>query len=212
MRARERSGPDLPRRRLITQRLLMLLAYSLMHDDPYQGPRLHSALLEGILMKRPLGVTVLAVVLFLYGLLMTALGLFALGLSALHYTGNIPAEWDVVIGKLSVLDILQVGAQTTLGIFALMSGMGMFWMRPWAWLMGMLLLGCELAIQLGSYFEGHPSYVSMLITALLVFYLNQRPMREAFNIEPKALSTSANIHVESVGSPTAPESSNVQKP
>jgi hypothetical protein len=164
-------------------------------------------LLEGMTMKRPLGVTILAVLLLLYGLLMTALSLFVLALGVLDYTGNVPSGLLVVLRQLSVIDVLEVAAQVALGVFALLSGFGMFWMRPWAWLMAMLLLGCELAIQLGSYFEGHPSYLTLLITALLVFYLNQRPIREAFSIEPKASAVPASMHVEPVVRPDAAEPS-----
>jgi hypothetical protein len=147
-------------------------------------------------MKRPLGVTIIAVLIFLYGLLVAALGLFVLVLSALHYSGHLAVDLAVVVQQLSVTDLFLVAAQFALGVFALVSAIGMLRLRPWAWLVGMLLLGCELVLQLSHYFQGRPAYLTMFITALLIFYLNQRPMREAFSIEPKAPAVSASIDIE----------------
>ncbi len=156
-------------------------------------------------MKRPLVVTILAVLIFLYGFLVTALSLFVLVLSLLHYSGNLAPALAVVVRQLSVVDLFLVAAQLALGVFALVSGLGMLRLRPWAWLMSMLLLGCQLVIQLSNYFQGRPAYVTLLITALLVFYLNQRPIREAFSIEATSPAVSASMDIEPVGSTSAVE-------
>lgn len=163
-------------------------------------------------MKRPPGVTILAVLIFLYGFLVTGLSLFVLVLGVLHYSGALQAELTVVLGRLSVIDVLQIAMQIALGVFALVSGIGMLRLRPWSWLMAMLLLGCELAIQLGSYFQGHHAYLTLFITALLVFYLNQRPIREAFSIEPKSSALPTSIPIEPVSSASAVEASGRLEP
>ncbi|HEY7350209.1 MAG TPA: hypothetical protein VH599_17960 [Ktedonobacterales bacterium] len=155
--------------------------------------------------RRPLGVTILAVLILLFGLLVSGLSLFLLVLSLLHYTGNVPPALVVALGRLSMLDLFLVTAQAALGVFALVSGIGMLRLRPWAWLIGMLLLGCELVIQLSNYFQGRPAYLVLFVTALLVFYLNQRPIREAFSIEPRSSAVPASIHIEPVGSTDAVE-------
>lgn len=156
-------------------------------------------------MKRPPGVTVFAVLILLYGLLVTVLSLLGLVLSVMHNSGNELFGLRIVAERLSVIDLLQVAAQLALGIFALVSGFGMLRLRPWSWLMGMLLLGCELAIQLGNYFQSHPAYLAMFITALLIFYLNRRPTREAFGIEPKSSMLSSGIDIEAADSADAVE-------
>lgn len=151
-------------------------------------------------MKRPLGVTIIAGLILLYGLLGTALGLFVLVLSVLHDTGKLPPEVAFVVGNGSVFDVLMVAAQFTLGVFALVSGIGLLRLRPWAWLMGMLLLGCELAMQLINYFQGRPVYLLMLLTALMVFYLNRRSIREVFSLEPEAPAVPTSIELEPASS------------
>lgn len=147
-------------------------------------------------MKRPLGVTILAVLILLYGFLVTVLSLAGLILKVLHENGLLPPDLVVVGGRLSVIDLLEITAEVALGIFALVSGIGMLRLRSWAWLMAMLLLGCELAIELTNYFQGRPAYLVLFITALLVFYLNQRLVREAFSIEPKPSEGSADLSTE----------------
>lgn len=147
-------------------------------------------------MKRPPGVTIIAVLILLYGLLGTALGLFVFVLSVLHYTGRLPTEVVFVIGNGSVFDVLVVAAQFALGVFALVSSIGLLRLRPWSWLMAMLLLGCELAMQLLNYFQGRPIYLLMLVTAVLVLYLNRHSVREVFSIEPKTSAVPASIHLE----------------
>src|SRR5690242_17743899 len=107
-------------------------------------------------MKRPPGVTIIAILILLYGALGTALGLFVLVLAVLHSLGKLPPEMVVVVGNGSAFDVFLVAAQVALGVFALVSGIGLLRLRPWAWLMAMLLLGCELAIQLTNYFQGRP--------------------------------------------------------
>jgi hypothetical protein len=155
-------------------------------------------------MKRPLGVKVIAVLLLLYGLVGTVLGLFVLVVSALHYAGKAPPELVIVITGWSFFDVFMVAAQTALGVFAVVSGIGMLRLRPWAWLMAMLLLGCELAIQLINYFQGRPAYLLMLLTALLVFYLNRHSIREVFGIEPQAPAVPTSIHLEPASSANEP--------
>lgn len=163
-------------------------------------------------MKRPPGVTIIAIVILLYGVLGTALGLSALVLSVLHAIGKLPPEVVVVVGNGSVFDVFLVAAQVALGVFALVSSIGLLRLRPWAWLMAMLLLGCELAIQLINYFQGRPVYLLMLLTAILVLYLNRHSIREVFSIEPAASVVPASIHLEPASSASDIEPHSAPKP
>jgi hypothetical protein len=74
--------------------------------------------------------------------------------------------------------------------------MGLLLLRAWAWLLAMALLGCELVIQLSNYFQGRPSYWAMLLSALLVLYLQQRPIREAFHLIPQETPLPSSLLVE----------------
>jgi hypothetical protein len=147
-------------------------------------------------MKRPFGVTVFALVIVLYGLLVAGISLYGLVLGVQYSRGNVQPELVAMMGRWPVTDLLAITVQLALGVFALVGGISMLRLRPWAWLLGMLLLGCELVIQLGNYVQGHPAYPIMCITALLVFYLNQRPIREAFNLEPASAAVNTDMSAE----------------
>ena len=159
-----------------------------------------------IAMKRPLGVTMLALLIVLYGLLVLGFSLFGLALALLPFNGQVQPELVALVGRWSMRDPVAITVQLALGVFALVSGISMLRLRPWSWLLGMLLLGCELTIQLVSYFQGHPAYLALVIPALLVFYLNQRLIREAFHMEPRPSAELAGMDVRPVGSADAGES------
>ena len=149
-------------------------------------------------MKRPFGVILLGIVILLVGLFLTALSAFALFVNIAHVSGRLPPGW-VFSGTFQTQDVFWITAQLALGIAALVSGMGLLLLRAWAWLLALALLGCELVIQLSNYFQGRPLYWAMLVTALLVLYLNQRPIRAAFHLVQPELPTSTSSVVETAG-------------
>jgi hypothetical protein len=57
---------------------------------------------------------------------------------------------------------------------------GLWTLRRWAWVTLMILTGLALAYTLVRYFEGDPSYVSMLIYVAAAFYLNDNSVQRAF--------------------------------
>lgn len=135
-------------------------------------------------MKRPLGVILLGIVILLVGLFLTAVSAFALFVTIAQVSGRLPPGW-VFIGTFQTQDVFWITAQLALGIAALVSGVGLLLLRAWAWLLALALLGCELVIQLSNYFQGRPNYWAMLLSALLVLYLHQRPIRAAFHLAPQ---------------------------
>jgi hypothetical protein len=147
-------------------------------------------------MKRPLGVALLGVVVLLVGLFLIAVSVFALFVTIAHISGRLPPEWEFS-GIVQTQDVFWITAQLALGIAALVSGVGLLLLRAWAWLLALALLGCELVIQLSNYFRGRPGYWAMLLTALLVIYLHQRPIREAFHLAAPQPSLSAGLVIES---------------
>ncbi len=166
-----------------------------------KGGSLHSASsfsLERKAMKRPLGVLFLGVLILVVGLLLSVLAALVLLGTLARYTGNFPSNWELIGEPRQVRDVLLVAAQLVVGIAAVVSGVGLLLLRTWAWLLALALLGCELIIQLSNYFQGHPAYWAMFLSALLVLYLNQRPIREAFNIEPKRVVLPSDGHLETV--------------
>jgi hypothetical protein len=63
-------------------------------------------------------------------------------------------------------------------------GFGLFHLRRWAWLGAMMLQGIVLFINLVGYFRGRANLFSMAMSVLIVFYLNQAEVREAFHPAP----------------------------
>lgn len=153
-------------------------------------------------MKRPLGVLLLGVVILIVGLLLSTLAVLVLAAALARYTGSIPEDWQIIGEPRQVRDVLIVAAQLVLGIAAVVSGIGLLLVRTWAWLLALALLGCELILQLSNYFQGHPAYWAMFLSALLVLYLNQRPIREEFRIEPKREAVPSGSHLDALSSDT----------
>ena len=58
---------------------------------------------------------------------------------------------------------------------------GLWRYRLWAWYGMMLLLAYWMATDAIGYFPGTPEYFSMLLNVVMVFYLNQREVRELFD-------------------------------
>ena len=57
---------------------------------------------------------------------------------------------------------------------------GLWFLRRWAWVATMILVGIGLAFGIWGYFQGAPLYVNLLSNTLAVFYLNQREVQRAF--------------------------------
>jgi hypothetical protein len=60
---------------------------------------------------------------------------------------------------------------------------GLWQLRYWAWYATMLLTGIQLVLGIWRYFHGGEPYLTLLLNALIVFYLNQRELRRIF--EPR---------------------------
>ncbi len=61
---------------------------------------------------------------------------------------------------------------------------GLWHMQRWAWVLIMIQAGLGMASDLWGYFHGYPSYISILINVIIVFYLNQREVQRAFSGTP----------------------------
>lgn len=62
--------------------------------------------------------------------------------------------------------------------------------QRWAWHLTMLLMGFQLFIGVWAYFLGRPPYLSLLVNALSVLYLNLRSVQDFFKTpEPGLVET-----------------------
>ncbi len=93
------------------------------------------------------------------------------------------------IGGLDPLGELPMPALTrvfALGAINILIGLVFFWVavatlrrRPRAWVLGMSAQSVALVVSLVSYLRGNPDYVTMVLGAAAVFYLNLREVRQA---------------------------------
>ena len=132
-------------------------------------------------MRRPLGVTIIGALVLTQGLAFGLLGSLGTIAPLAAKAGLLPPE---VLAALPPLhrreEILAVGA-LMLGSFGLVSGIGLLRLRPWAWLMAMILQGINLANELVGYTRGSAVYINMGLSVLIVLYLNARDIQRAFS-------------------------------
>ena len=90
-----------------------------------------------------------------------------------------------------VLDLERLARQAGVGsVFVVLSlpvlvtALGLFWLRRWAWLLGMTIQALGLASALIAYLVGRPNYLQMALGTLIYFTLNQVEVRRAFQPRP----------------------------
>ena len=120
------------------------------------------------LRKRPFGVTVIVI--------LQILSILSL---VIEYW-----EGDRLFGRLMPELLRQDDVALAIALFAVLYQfvvtIGLILLQRWAWLLFMVQLGLAMAFDLWAYFNDTPYYVSMLISVVMVFYLNQRDVQQAF--------------------------------
>ena len=121
--------------------------------------------------RRPFGLYMILFLLSLQALvggLLTAL----LGFSMAAGVGGV---WDLL---LSDLGTFLEPAMVLVAVMVVVVGLWRY--QLWAWYGMMLLLAYWMATDALFYFNGAPDYGSMVLNVAMVFYLNQREVRELF--------------------------------
>jgi uncharacterized membrane protein (DUF2068 family) len=75
---------------------------------------------------------------------------------------------------------LLLGFQILYILYMLVVVVGLWQLRQWAWFIIMVQLGLSMALELWLYFLDNPVYLGMLVNVIMVFYLNQREVQQAF--------------------------------
>lgn len=119
-------------------------------------------------MRRPFGVGVIAVLMF--GNAVTA------GLS-LYF------DYEPSLNQFREVGYLEIGSLGT-GLAGMAIAVGLWFLQRWAWVAIMAVLGFDMALELYRYFYDSTSYVSMLLSVIAVFYMNQHDVRQAFGYAP----------------------------
>lgn len=133
-------------------------------------------------MKRPVGVTILAILAIIGGLLsliVAALGFLAAGVvaSGALAGANVPANSTTVLAFSS-------GSLIVLGILYLAFGIGAFMLKGWAWTAGIIALVLGLISNIASPFIAGGgwtgSVIGIVVDLLLLYYLFRPNVRQAF--------------------------------
>lgn len=122
--------------------------------------------------KRPFGVSVIILMLVL-DVVFLAIVLFA---SYKMPVGEI-ALWVMRIDDPTVIQILF----SIIILVEAFIAIGLWRLQRFAWVLIMIQTGLGMASDLWGYFHGYPSYSSMLINIIILFYLNQREVQRAFS-------------------------------
>ena len=108
--------------------------------------------------KRPLGVTILAILQLLGGIL----GIFA----GIAIVAVFPVIFTLIIGAVLLI----------VGLLGLIVGWGLYTMKSWAWMLAMILNIINIILAI------YPTLniVSMIIPLIIVIYLNQKDIKSRF--------------------------------
>lgn len=133
-------------------------------------------------MKRPFSITIIGVVILLQGVFFTAVAGFVLGNVSAVLFHWLPPDTINTLPTYSQRELLFVVVALVMGICCLVSSVGVLRLRSWAWLMAMIVQGINLAAELVSYLQGTVGYFNMLVSVIIVLYLNQRDVQRAFSV------------------------------
>jgi len=121
--------------------------------------------------QRPFGLYIILILMTLQGLL-GMLATSILGAGLLLLPGQAWSELALQPSELIEPFVLLV--------VVIVVVIGLWRYRAWGWYGMMLLLAYWMASDAIGYFTGKPDYGSMLLSVAMVFYLNQREVRELF--------------------------------
>ncbi|MBE2238572.1 MAG: hypothetical protein IAE81_12340 [Caldilineaceae bacterium] len=137
------------------------------HSTPHPSTTLPSSLRR----RRPFGLYMILILLTVQGLLGAVLAaLFAISALAL------PGEFWATVEP----ELYNVAVSLLLLLITVVVAFGLWRYRGWGWYGMMLLLAYYMTTDVIGYFSGGPDYVSMLLNVFMVFYLNQREVRDLF--------------------------------
>jgi hypothetical protein len=134
--------------------------------------------------RRPLGVLVVAIIQFVRATLLVGqlLGV-RIGVDWLRIAAQVPEPTPDTVAYW-----MSRGLAIALVVATLAVGYGLLAERRWGWVGAIILSGLSLAFAIGAWWDGHATYVSMLINVVAVFYLNQRDVRAVYEV-PDAAET-----------------------
>jgi hypothetical protein len=135
--------------------------------------------------RRPRAVSFVASLLLIESILVSLVGLLVFVAEIASITP--PSAANDAFGP--IVDILPgLGLALTVVVAGgglLLASAGLFWMREWGWVLAMAFQGFGLANSLYAYFHEQPQFITMAVTSLVVLVLNQREVRQAFDLQSR---------------------------
>jgi hypothetical protein len=152
---------------IVRQGLLVwcILSFRMVKEEP---PRI----------ERPRSVTILA---FLQ--VLQSLGFLGFGvMQVLEFEWPEAVVWQTPETFIpTVIELMVSGIGLIfVGVLMLIVTIELLRLRSWAWILSMSVQGMGLFAALSGYLRGEPNYLSMALGVLLVFYLNQQEVQDAF--------------------------------
>ncbi|MCJ7444254.1 MAG: hypothetical protein MUO26_06960 [Methanotrichaceae archaeon] len=120
--------------------------------------------------KRPFGVSVIVFLIAVYVLLMAGAFFFPLNIKMSSF----------MLWLLGFEGPFHV-AYLIVPIFFLVLALGLWRLQRWAWVLLMVWQGLLIATDIWGYFNGNPSYLTMILSVIIVFYINQREVKKVFS-------------------------------
>ena len=128
--------------------------------------------------RRSRSVTILAGLHFLQSLVLLGFGIYLVSTAGCAQPEATQASRFL---PLALFQGMISGAVTlVLALLGAIIALALLRLKSWAWMAAMELQGLGLMAALYAYLRGNPNYVGMLISIILVFYLNQQEIRTAF--------------------------------
>jgi hypothetical protein len=126
--------------------------------------------------KRPFGISVIIFMMILYSLFLSLIFVASLGA---NYGDEAIQSLDMKGAPIGIL-MLQYSFFPIFIIFELVIIFGLWRLERWAWLLLMIQLGLSMLIDIWGYFQAQPTYLTMLLNVIVVFYLNQQDVQRIF--------------------------------
>jgi uncharacterized membrane protein (DUF2068 family) len=122
--------------------------------------------------KRPFGVSVIIFMILAYLLILVLVVIFSFKPEADTISLWLLEKASPVQSQVLLLIIILSELAIALGLWRL---------QRWAWVLLMVWLGCLMATDIWGHINGNPSYLTMFINVIIVFYINQREVKKAFS-------------------------------
>jgi hypothetical protein len=126
--------------------------------------------------KRPFGISVIIFMMILYSALLALIFIASLGA---NYGDDAIQSLDMKGAPIGIL-LLQYNFFPVFIIFELVIIFGLWRLERWAWMLLMIQVGLSILIDIWGYFHAQPTYLTMLLNVIVVFYLNQQDVQRVF--------------------------------